>query len=71
MTTTGCTTLTTTVRVVNRVHCDAAVMRTLANPAAATSLAECLIFVIEIANLTDRCVAIDQHLANFAARQLE
>ena len=71
MAATRSTTLATTVRVIDRVHCNAAVMRTLANPAAAASLAECLIFVVEIADLSNRGVAFNLHLANFSAWELE
>src|SRR5215471_4056252 len=61
---------TTTERMVDRVHRDAAVVRTDPEPTAATRFAERHVFVIEIADLADRRVALDEDLANLARRHL-
>src|SRR5258705_10178881 len=55
-------------RVVHRVHRDAADVRTLAEPAAASRLADRHVLVIEVADLADRRQALDVDLANLARR---
>src|SRR4051812_37161328 len=71
MTTAGGLALTTTVRVVDRVHGDTAVGRTNSLPAIAACLADRNVLVIGVAHLANRCHALDQHLAGFARGQLE
>src|SRR4029453_4065039 len=58
-------------RMIHRVHCDAAYMGPLAQPPAATGLADRHVFVIEIANLSDRRDAVDVNLANLAGWHLD
>src|SRR5271166_269781 len=62
---------TTAVRVIDRVHSHATVYRTASEPAGATRLADGNIFVVQVAHLSDRRHAIDQHAAGFARRQFE
>src|SRR5690349_11260998 len=57
-------------RVVDRVHRDAAHVRTLAEPAAAPRLADRHVLVIEIAHLPDGRVALEVDLADLARRHL-
>src|SRR5450759_3297634 len=59
------------VRVVDRVHGHAAIVRTLAQPARAPGLADGNVFVVQVANLPDRRHAIDQDAARLARGQLE
>src|SRR5262245_27927009 len=70
MTATRSFALTATERVIDRVHGDAADVRTLTHPAAAPGFANRYVLVIEIANLTDGRVALDVDLANLARRHL-
>src|SRR5436190_1387461 len=51
-------------RVVHRVHCHAAHVRALAEPAAAPRLADRHVLVIKVADLADRRDALDEDLAN-------
>src|SRR5688500_10244846 len=53
-------------RVVDRVHRHAAVVRLLAEVTGAASLADRDVLVLEIADLTDRRVAANVHLAHLA-----
>src|SRR5262249_33725657 len=53
-------------RMVDGVHCDAAVVRTNAEPAAPAGLADRDVLVIEIADLADRREALDVDLPQFA-----
>src|SRR5215218_6382687 len=64
MATTGGAALTTTVRVVDRVHGNAAVMRTLAEPAVTTSLTDRGVHVVRVRHRTDagEALAMDQAL---------
>src|SRR6478672_6596720 len=62
---------TTAERVVDRVHRDAADVRTLAEPAAAPGLADRDVLVIEIADLADRGEALHVDLADLARRHLD
>ena len=57
------------VRMVVRVHRDAAVLRADAEPAVAACLTERDVLMLEVADLTDRCAAIHMHLAELAGRQ--
>src|ERR1700694_3247640 len=61
----GGTRFTAAVRVVDRVHRDAAHRRTLAEVTLAARFADDLVLVIEIAELPDRRAADDQDLAHF------
>src|SRR6185295_18112909 len=67
----GSLTFTTTVRVIDRVHNDTAVMRTLSEPAGTARLTGILIFVINVAYLADRRHAIDRNAARLARGQLQ
>ncbi len=55
-------------RMVDRVHGDAAVVRTLAEPARAAGLAHLDVLVLLVRHLSDRRAALDVHLADLAAR---
>src|SRR4029078_6061047 len=57
-------------RMVNRVHCHAADMRPLAQPAAPACLADRDVLVIDVADLTDGRQALDVDLPDFAGRHL-
>src|SRR5690242_5452015 len=63
---TGRTTLTTTHRVIDGVHRDAAVVRTLAHPTNAARLAERDVRVIDVGHLADRGLAVLMDHADFA-----
>ena len=69
MTTTRGAAITTAVRVVDRVHDDTAVMRTLAAPNRTTSLAVVDVGVIRVRNRTDRSKAGAVHETLFARVQ--
>src|SRR5574342_10354 len=60
VTSAGSLALAAAVRMVHRIHGHAAVVRALAQPARASSLADGNILVVEIAHLPDGGVAIDQ-----------
>src|SRR5271165_3235359 len=62
---TGSLALAATVRVVDRVHGHAAIVRTATQPAAAAGFAERHIFVLHVSDLADRGHALDQHFAGF------
>src|SRR4051812_10397652 len=62
---------TTAVRVIHRVHHDAAVGRLDSHPALAPGFADGDVLVIGVANLADGRHAIDEHATGFAGRQLE
>src|SRR5215475_13290386 len=49
----------TAVRVIDRIHRDAAVVWPLAQPAGTSGFAEALVLVIRIPHLPDRCHALD------------
>src|SRR4029078_9616468 len=57
-------------RVIDRVHRDAAHVRALAQPAAATGLADRDVLVIDVADLADRPEALHVDLADLARRHL-
>ena len=61
-------TFATAHRVVDRVHGDAAVVRTTPEPARAAGLAERDVLVIGVRDLADGGAAVEVHLADFAAR---
>src|SRR6201992_394039 len=71
VTTTGGLALTTTVRVVDRVHGHAANRRALALPAVTAGLAELDVALLGVANLTDGRAALDGHPADFTGRHAE
>ena len=71
MTAAGGLTFTTTVRVVDRVHRNAAVGGLDATPAVRAGLADGHVLVVRVANLADRRHALDQHAAGLAGRQLQ
>src|SRR5581483_737227 len=54
---------------VHRVHSNAAVHRTLAQPDVASRFSDGHVFMVHIANLSDGRHAIDQHFARLARRQ--
>src|SRR6476659_5864738 len=58
-------------RMVDRVHRDAAHVRTLAHPAAAARLADRDVLVFDVADLADRRVARDDDRADLVARHLD
>src|SRR5204863_9563876 len=58
-------------RVIDRIHRDAAVMRTLAEVARASGFAVRHVLVLEIADLSDRRVAAHVHLAHLARGKTE
>lgn len=62
-------TLTTAMRMVNRVHGGATNERPPAEPASTPRLAEALVLVLEVADLTDGHAALGQHLTELAAGQ--
>jgi ribosomal protein S19 len=64
-------TFTTAVRVIDRVHRDAAIVRHLPQPAGFTGLAERNVFMFDVANLADGRHAFHLHAANFARRQFQ
>src|SRR5580698_9349855 len=64
-------TFTTTVRVIDRIHRDAAVGGTNSLPAVASGLADGDVLVVSVADLADGRHALDEHLAGLARRQLE
>src|SRR5580704_3981702 len=69
MTSAGSLAFTTAVRVIHRVHGNAAIVRTLAEPARPSSFADGHVFVIEIPHLADRGHAALRNLANLTRRQ--
>src|SRR5690606_12091539 len=71
VTTTGGTTLTTTVRVVNRVHDDTTDGRANALPAHAAGLTPVDVRLLGVAGLADRCAAAQVDVADLARRQAE
>jgi hypothetical protein len=64
-------TLSTTHRVINRVHRHTASLRTHAEPAGTTSFSADDIDVLDVANLTDCCVALFIDAAQFAGCQFQ
>src|SRR5215470_8082340 len=63
--------LAAAVRMVNRVHRDAAHMAAFAEPSRTPRLADRNIFVVEVADLSNRRAAIRLHHPLLARRQLE
>src|SRR5271168_4791713 len=63
--------LATAVRMVNRVHRNAAHMTALAEPSRASGFTDRNIFMVEIADLADSRAAIRLHHPLLARRQLE
>src|SRR5688572_19049300 len=63
--TTSCTTFTTTVWVVDRVHCSTAVVRTFALPTSTTGFTCNNTFVLSVTHLADSCVAVEVDKSNF------
>lgn len=60
--------LTAAMRVIDRIHRNAAHFRTFSHPSAAASLTQRDILVFGIAYLADRCVADHRNLSNLARR---
>src|SRR6185503_23991 len=58
-------------RVIDRVHRDAAHVRTLAHPAAAARLADRHVLVVDVADLADRREALDADVPELARRHLD
>ena len=72
MTSTGTgSTFTTTVRMVNRVHHNAADGRTNTAPTLGTGFSEFTQTVFFITDGTDRCTAFDENAANFTGTQTD
>src|ERR1700733_2351736 len=63
--------LAAAVRMVDRVHRNPAVVRTLSQPPGTARLADGDVLVVEVPDLTDRSHAILGHFANLAGRQLD
>src|SRR5690348_9292783 len=59
------------VRMVDRVHGDAPIVRALAQPARASGLADGDVLVVEVADLSDGGHAIHHYAARLARRQLQ
>src|SRR6516225_12001019 len=70
MTAAGGLAFTAAVRMIDRVHRNAAVVRTTSSPTRAACLADGYVFVIGVAYLPDGGAAIEQYFAGFARRQL-
>ncbi len=66
MTTTRSTTFTTTVRVIYRVHGNTTNGRTNTTPALGTRFTQLDQAMLGIADLTNRCTAIDRHFTHLA-----
>src|SRR5262245_4638499 len=64
-------TLAAAVRVIDRVHRDAAVVRLAAQMPGTPRLAERYVLVIEVAHLADRGLALYLHAPDFTRRELE
>src|SRR5690606_36054007 len=71
VTATGGTALTTTVRVVHRVHHDTADARALAAPPVAAGLAPVDVGVVGVADLTDRGPVAHVHVPDLAGRHAQ
>jgi hypothetical protein len=65
MATTRCTTLTTTMWVIYRVHGDATNRWSYASPALGTGFAELAQVVLAVADFTDSGATIDMNLSHF------
>src|SRR4051812_11366109 len=63
--------LAAAMRMVARVHHDAADFRSLTHVAGAPGLAEVLVLVVEVADLSHRRHALDADTADFARRQAD
>ncbi|AJE02536.1 hypothetical protein GPICK_03345 [Geobacter pickeringii] len=62
-------TFTTTVGVINRVHCNTPNLRTPTEPTGAACLTKRNIFMIKVANLTNSRNAVKKNHANFTRRK--
>src|SRR5687767_5169410 len=62
---------TAAVRVIDRIHRDAAYMRSNSLPARATRFAERNVFVLDVADLSDSRATLDRHAPNFARRHAQ
>src|SRR5690606_29775330 len=71
MTTTGSTTFTTTVRVINRVHGNTTNSRTNTTPALGTGLAQRTQAVLGVRDFAQGRTALGQHLAHFAGAKTQ
>src|SRR5262249_4033667 len=67
----GRTTLATAHRVVDRVHRDAALVRTATEPTRTTGLADRDVGVVDVRHLADRRLTIEVDLANLARRHTD
>src|ERR1017187_9840167 len=63
--------LAAAVRVIHRVHRDAAIVRRLSLPSRPSRLAERHVFVVYVAHLADRCHALHQYPPDLARWQLQ
>src|SRR5579871_1345702 len=63
--------LTATVRMIDRVHGNAAIVRPLAQPARLTCLSMGLVLVFHVADLADGRHALHLHPSHFAGRQFQ
>ena len=71
LTTNGGVTFTTAVRMVVRVHYNAAVCRTNAQPTGTTSFTDADVFSVDVANHTDGSTAVDVYFTDFARGQTQ
>ena len=71
MSTTAASAFTTTHRMVNRVHHNTADMRSESEITLLAGFAQRSIHVVQISDLSDSGLAIQMHLADFTARQLD
>src|ERR1041385_5329120 len=62
-------TLSAAVRMIHRIHRNAAIVRHFAHPALASGLAQAHIFVLDVAHLADGRGTLDQHFPDFTRRQ--
>src|SRR5579862_840057 len=71
MTTAAGFALAAAVRVIDRIHRYAAVMRHLTHPAFTSRLTQAHVFVLDVTHLAHGCNAFDQHLAHLARWKLQ
>ena len=69
MATTRGTAFTTTMGMIDRIHDNTTIMRSFTQPPRASGLAERLVFMIGITDLTDRCRTFQLNFAHLARRK--
>src|SRR5215813_14422507 len=70
VTSTRSLTFTASVRMVHGIHGNTAIDGTAPHPALASSFADGNVLVVQISDLSNRCHAVNKHLAGLARRQL-